>query len=479
MKRAKTVGELRASGYRSRSIKEEIRDNLVHRLRRREETFPGIVGYGDTVIPQLENAILSGHDILLVGQRGQGKTRIMRSLTGLMDPWVPAMRACQIHDDPLHPICRSCREAMIRIGDEAEIVWIPPEARYVEKLATPDVTPADIIGDVDPIKIAEGWYLSDEETIHFGLAPRANRGIFAINELPELHEKIQVGLFNILEERDIQIRGFQVRLLLDVLVAATCNPEDYTNRGRIVTPLKDRFGSQIRTHYPPTLKDEICIMEAEGALPLVEGTRLVIPEFMKEIIASISIEARRHSEINQNSGVSVRMTIDNYENMVSQSLKRALINHECEAAPRISDLAFTAASSMGKIEFDCLEPERDHLVMHQVVDAAVRKVFAQYFQADSFHAFLSSLTEDAVIEISELTTARGIIDLLRQSGLPLDAVQARVDGSTESALASALEMVLEGLHQQGLLGKRISGPDVIYAKSGASIGVNSGEGKRA
>lgn len=479
MKNPKTIGELRASGYRSRTIKEEIRASLVNRLRREQETFPGIVGYQDTVIPQLENALLSGHDILLVGQRGQGKTRIMRSLTGLMEPLVPAMRGCQIHDDPLRPICRSCREYIGRAGDEAEIVWIPPDARYVEKLATPDVTPADIIGDVDPIKIAEGRYLSDEETIHFGLAPRAHRGIFAINELPELHEKIQVGLFNILEERDIQIRGFQVRLPLDVLVVATCNPEDYTNRGRIVTPLKDRFGSQIRTHYPPTLKDEIRIMEAEGNLPVLEGPRLVVPEFMKEVIASISMEARRHPEINQNSGVSVRMTIDNYENVASQALKRGLINREPEVAPRISDLAFTASSSMGKIEFDCLEPERDHMVMHQVVDAAVSKIFLQYFRADSFHAFLSCLAEDAVIEITDFTPTRKIIETLRQSGLPLDSVQARVNGSSECVLASALEMVLEGLHQQGLLGKRVSGPAVIYMKGGPTSGVNAAEGVRA
>ncbi len=478
MQKAKTVGELRVSGYRSRTIKDEIRDNLVNRLRSGQETFPGIVGYGDTVIPQLENAILSGHDILLVGQRGQGKTRIMRLLTGLMDPWVPVMKGCQIHDDPLHPICRACSEVIRRRGDEAEIFWIPPDLRYAEKLATPDVTPADIIGDVDPIKIAEGRYLSDEETIHFGLAPRAHRGIFAINELPELHEKIQVGLFNILEERDIQIRGFQVRLPLDVLVVATCNPEDYTNRGRIVTPLKDRFGSQIRTHYPPTLEDEIRIMEAESKLPVVEGTKLVIPDFMKKVVAGISMEARSHPEINQNSGVSVRMTIDNYENVASQALKRSLINGESQATPRISDLAFTSSSSMGKIEFDCLEPERDHKVMQQVVDAVVRKVFLQHFKAESFHEFLSALDEDAIIEISDRTPAREIIDLLNQSGLPLDVVQAHFDGSSESVLASALEMVLEGLYQEDFLGKRVSGPALIFRKSGAVSRINPGEGKR-
>ncbi|MBW2148583.1 MAG: AAA family ATPase [Deltaproteobacteria bacterium] len=479
MQKTKTIGELRASGYRSRTIKEEIRDNLVNRLRSGQETFPGIVGYGDTVIPQLENALLSGHDILLVGQRGQGKTRIMRSLVGLMDPWVPAMKGCQIHDDPLHPICRPCREVIRRRGDEAEIIWVPQDVRYVEKLATPDVTPADIIGDVDPIKIAEGRYLSDEETIHFGLAPRAHRGIFAINELPELHEKIQVGLFNVLEERDIQIRGFQVRLPLDVLVVATCNPEDYTNRGRIVTPLKDRFGSQIRTHYPPTLEDEIRIMEAESKLPTVKGTKLVMPDFMKQVVAGISMEARSHPEINQNSGVSVRMTIDNYENVASQALKRSLINNEPQATPRISDLAFTSSSSMGKIEFDCLEPERDHQVMQQVVDAVVRRVFLQYFQVEPFHEFISSLDENIVIEVSERSSAREIVENLRRSGLPLDAVRARADGSSESVLASVLELVLEGLHQEGFLGKRVSGPAVLFRKREAARSITPAEGTLA
>ncbi len=263
MAKPATVSELRASGYRSRSVKQELRDNLIARLRRKESLFPGIVGYEETVVPQIENALLSGQDLVFLGERGQAKTRMARLLVTLLDEEMPALAGCEINDDPLAPICQACRLRLAEEGDRAAIAWIPRDRRYGEKLATPDITIADLIGEVDPIKVAEGRYLGDELTIHYGLLPRTNRGIFALNELPDLAERIQVGLLNIMEERDVQIRGYKVRLPLDLYVVASANPEDYTNRGRIITPLKDRFGSQMRTHYPRRLEHEIAIMEAE------------------------------------------------------------------------------------------------------------------------------------------------------------------------------------------------------------------------
>src|SRR5215468_611121 len=304
MTQARTVGELRGGGYRSKSVKQEMRDNLVARLRRGESFLPGIVGYDETVVPQIENAILSGQDIVLLGERGQAKTRIARLLTGLLDDAIPVLAGCEINDDPLAPICSACRARVAERGDAAEIVWLPRDRRYGEKLATPDITIADLIGEVDPIKVAEGRYLADELTIHYGLLPRTHRGIFALNELPDLAERIQVGLLNIMEERDVQIRGYKVRLPLDLYVVASANPEDYTNRGRIITPLKDRFGSQVRTHYPKTLADEIAIMEAERTAFPVDGIRTASPEYMKQIVAELTHLARQSSDISQRSGVS-------------------------------------------------------------------------------------------------------------------------------------------------------------------------------
>ena len=324
MTKARTVGELRKSGYQRKSVKQEMRDNLIARLRRDESFLPGIVGYDESVVPQIENAILSGQDIIFLGERGQAKTRIARLLVGLLDEEIPALAGCEINDDPLAPICQACRARLADEGDTAEIVWIQRDRRYGEKLATPDITIADLIGEVDPIKVAEGRYLSDELTIHYGLLPRTNRGIFTINELPDLAERIQVGLLNIMEERDVQIRGYKVRLPLDLYVVASANPEDYTNRGRIITPLKDRFGSQIRTHYPKRLQDEIAIMEAERTAFPTDGLPTKSPEYMKQVIAELTHLARRSSEISQRSGVSVRVSISNYENLLSSALKRAI-----------------------------------------------------------------------------------------------------------------------------------------------------------
>src|SRR5919109_5302425 len=321
--RPTTLGELRRSEYRVLPIKEEMRKNLLAKMRRGDALFPGIIGYDDTVIPQIENAILSGQDIVLLGERGQAKTRLARLLTGLLDELVPVLAGCEINDDPLAPICAACKYRIANDGDSVEIVWLTPDRRYSEKLATPDISIADLIGEVDPIKVAEGRYLADELTIHYGLLPRTNRGIFGINELPDLAERIQVGLLNIMEEKDVQIRGYRIRMPLDLLVVASANPEDYTSRGRIITPLKDRFGSQVRTHYPLTVAEEIEIMEGERMSP-PEDADLVVPGFMKEIVAEVTHHSRRSPHISQTSGVSVRMSIGNYENLISNAIRRAV-----------------------------------------------------------------------------------------------------------------------------------------------------------
>src|SRR5689334_12962379 len=311
--RATTLGELRASGYRSRSVKEELRQNLIRKLESDEPLFQGIVGFEETVVPQVENAILSGQDIIFLGERGQAKTRLARTLPSLLDEWLPFVRGCEINDDPFDPICWKCRGLIAECGDATPVDWLPRDRRYGEKLATPDITIADLVGEVDPIKVAEGRYLSDELTLHYGLIPRTNRGVFCINELPDLAERIQVGLLNIMEERDVQIRGYKIRLPLDVFVVASANPEDYTNRGRIITPLKDRLGSEIRTHYPRTTEHEIAIMEAESRPFDLEGIETIYPDYMRAILAEITHLARRSPDISQKSGVSVRVTITNYE----------------------------------------------------------------------------------------------------------------------------------------------------------------------
>ena len=324
----KTLGELKASGYRSRSVKEELRHNLINKLETDEAKFEGIVGFEETVVPQVENALLSGQDIIFLGERGQAKTRLARTLPTLLDEWLPIVAGCEINDDPLDPICCKCRTLLAERGDDTPIDWLPRDDRYGEKLATPDITIADLIGEVDPIKVAEGRYLSDELTIHYGLLPRTHRGIFVINELPDLAERIQVGLLNIMEERDVQIRGYKVRLPLDLFVIASANPEDYTNRGRIITPLKDRFGSQIRTHYPRTVEHEMDIMEQERGVFHDEEYDTIVPSYMREIVAEVTHLARKSPEISQRSGVSVRVSVANYENMLSSALRRAIRLHE-------------------------------------------------------------------------------------------------------------------------------------------------------
>jgi magnesium chelatase subunit I len=453
-----TVRELRQSGYRPKSVKQELRDNLIRHLAKGEPFLPGIVGYEDTVVPQIENAILSGQDIVFLGERGQAKTRIARLLVGLLDETVPVVAGCEINCDPLAPICPACCG---RVNDDTEVAWLPRDRRYAEKLATPDITIADLIGEVDPIKVAEGRYLSDELTIHYGLLPRTHRGIFALNELPDLAERIQVGLLNIMEERDVQIRGYKVRLPLDLYVVASANPEDYTNRGRIITPLKDRFGSQIRTHYPKKLDHEIAIMDAERTAFTTDGLRVLSPEYMKQIIAELTHLARQSSDISQRSGVSVRVSIANYENILSSALKRAIRLGEKDAVPRVSDLGAVAASTTGKIELEAVGEANDEKILNRLMQRAVLTVFKRTFAepelADVVKAFEGGLVVVASDGMPSADYVKQVAELrgLRQAAAKLGATEP-------AATASAIEFVLEGLHLSKKLNKDVQAGGFRY-----------------
>src|SRR4051795_1071140 len=368
--RPATLGQLQESGWKSMPVKEEVRRNAAARIAAGQPLVEGGLGYEDTVLPQLENALIAGHDIIFLGERGQAKTRMIRSLTELLDEWMPIIAGSEINDDPYAPVSRHARDLVAEKGDDTPIDWVHRSERFGEKLATPDTSIADLIGEVDPIKVAEGRYLSDELTLHYGLVPRTNRGIFAINELPDLAERIQVGLLNVLEERDVQVRGYKIRLPLDVLLVASANPEDYTNRGRIITPLKDRFGSQIRTHYPLEVETEVAIVLQEAPPFEAEGVRVTVPDYMTEIIATLSHLARSSPHINQRSGVSVRFSVTNHEVMVANAARRALRHGEKDVAPRVTDLEALPASMMGKIEIESLEEGRDAQIAENLVKAA-------------------------------------------------------------------------------------------------------------
>ena len=463
-----TLGELRASEYRSRSVKEEMRANLVDRLRRGESMLPGIIGYDETVLPQIENAILAGQDIILLGERGQAKSRIARSLVGLLDPWVPAVAGAELHDDPLSPVSPFARALVADQGESTPIVWVAAADRYGEKLATLDITIADLVGEVDPVKVAEGRYLSDELTIHYGLLPRTNRGIFALNELPDLAERIQVGLLNLMEERDVQIRGYKVRLNLDLFVVASANPEDYTSRGRIITPLKDRFGAQIRTHYPEDPETEIAIMEAEWLAfddETAASVPIQVPGFMKEIVAELSQLARRSSEVSQRSGVSVRVTIANHETLVAAALKRAVRLGEPVAAPRVSDLGAIVASTAGKIELETLGDEtREEKVIEKLVQRAVVNVFNRHFSLSELVAVVERFEAGTEVEVGESVPSAALQQLV--GDIPeLGRAVGRLDvGESPAGVASGLEFVLEGLHLNRRLNKERRGGGVRYAR---------------
>ncbi len=450
---AATIGELRRSEYRVLPVKAELRRNLMRKLAAGEDLFPGIRGYDDSVIPQIQNALLGGQDIVLLGERGQAKSRLIRALPTLLDAVVPAIAGCEINDDPYAPICRRCRDLVAEQGDATPVAWLTPEQRYSEKLATPDTSIADLIGEVDPIRVAEGRYLSDELTIHYGLVPRTNRGIFAINELPDLAERIQVGLLNIIEERDVQIRGYRLRLPLDVYVVATANPEDYTNRGRIITPLKDRFGAQVRTHYPRSLDDEIAIAEQERVAFDDMPVPVVLPGFMKEIVAELSQVARRHPQVNQRSGVSVRVSTANYENLMSNALRRALRTGEREAAARISDLPSLMASTAGKIELETWEDSDDAAVLQKIVKTACNNVFRSHFTVQEFMELVQRFDRGGfTVEIGDMLPASAYAQALNE--LPgVDRAREKLgEPDSEQLRVAVLEFVLEGLH----LGKRLN-----------------------
>jgi magnesium chelatase subunit I len=463
-----TLGELRESGYRPRSVKEEMRGNLVERLRAEQPLLPGILGYDDTVLPQIENAILAGQDIILLGERGQAKSRIARSLVGLLDEWIPYVGGAELHDDPLDPVSPFAQALVIERGEETPVEWLHRDDRYGEKLATPDISIADLIGEVDPVKVAEGRYLSDELTIHYGLLPRTHRGIFVLNELPDLAERIQVGLLNVMEERDVQIRGYRVRLNLDLFVVASANPEDYTSRGRIITPLKDRFGAQIRTHYPEEPETEIAIMEAERLRfsdAVSEAVPVHVPGFMKEIVAELSQLARRSSEVSQRSGVSVRVTIANQETLLAAALKRAVRLDEPSAAPRVSDLPSVVASTAGKIELETLGDEaREDRVVDKLVQRSVVNVFNRHFALSELLPLLERFEAGTEAEVGE-TVPSTSHELLVEQLPELQRAVARLDiGESPAGLASGVEFVLEGLHLNRRLNKERRAGGVRYAR---------------
>lgn len=452
-----TLGELRAAGYPDRTVKEELRANLLTRLRTGRELFPSIIGFDESVLPALERGVLAGHDLILLGERGQAKTRLVRHLVDLLDPEVPVISGCEVNDHPYRPICARCRALGAERGDETPIEWLPRDRRYAEKLATPDISVGDLVGDVDPIRVAEGRYLSDELTIHYGLIPRTNRGIVAINELPDLPERVQVALFNILEERDVQIRGYQIRLPLDLLLVATANPEDYTHRGRIVSPLKDRFGTQVRTHYPETLGDEITIMDQESRRPAGD-VPVRVPAFMKEVLAAMTAELRRSPQVNQRSGVSVRYSIGNLETVVAAAVRRAARTGEPEAVPRVIDLPAALESSLGRVEFDAVEEGREEDILSRAERGAILEVFRRRLGGFDLSKLTSRFDEGLAAETSDLTPAS---DFLAQFGeVPgLGRLLGRLGVEEESpgVAASAMEFALEGLHLSRRLNKEAAG----------------------
>jgi magnesium chelatase subunit I len=461
--RPTTLGALRASGWVSRPVKEEVRGNAIARIKAGEALFPGVLGYEDTVLPQLENALLAGHDVIFLGERGQAKTRMIRSLTALLDEWMPVVAGSEINDDPYHPVSRHARDLLAEMGDETPIDWVHRDERFGEKLATPDTSIADLIGEVDPIKVAEGRYLSDELTLHYGLVPRTNRGIFAINELPDLAERIQVGLLNVLEERDVQVRGYKVRLPLDVLLFASANPEDYTNRGRIITPLKDRFGAQIRTHYPLDVATEVTIARQEARPLEAPGVRVVVPEYMAEVVAELSQLARQSPHINQRSGVSVRLTVANLETLVANAARRTLVHGEADVVPRISDLDALASSTAGKLEIEVLEEGRDEQVVEHLLKGATLSVFREHVPQEQLRAVVEAFDDDRIVQAGEDVLAADYLDLLADLPGLREVVSALTGGDDSPAMvASAVEFVLEGLHLSKRLNKDAVGARAQY-----------------
>ncbi|MER3416560.1 MAG: magnesium chelatase [Gemmataceae bacterium] len=467
----KTLGELKASGYRVKSVKEEMRDNLIQMMKEGVPFLEGIVGYDDTVIPELQNAILSKHDILLLGLRGQAKTKILRQLVRLLDEQIPIVQGSEVNDNPYQPISKYGRDLLAKHGDRMPIEWIGRDRRYQEKLATPDVTIADLIGDVDIVKHAEGRYLSDELTIHYGLVPRTNRGIFCINELPDLAPRVQVGLFNVLEERDIQIRGYAVRLPLDMCLVFSANPEDYTSRGRIVTPLKDRIGSVIRTHYPRTRQQGIEIMVQQAWLRR-DSHGLYVPRYIYEIVEETVRLARAHPAVNQHSGVSVRFSISGSENVVSNAERRAILLAEYPAVPRISDLDAMLASGRGKIELALVEElEQEDAVLVKLIAAAVKSVFEHYAEPKELREVVEWFEAGNSFRTGDRLPAKVYVEQYQQCA-PVQSATAiigermglKIGELQPPALASLIEFLLEGLHVNNRLSKQRKENQTTYRR---------------
>ena len=454
--------ELRDHGWQPEPVKQELRRNVLARISEGRPAVEGVLGYDDTVLPALENALIAGHDVILLGERGQAKSRIIRQLAELLDEWTPAIAGSEIHDDPYFPVSRQARDLVAELGDSAPITWIHRSERYGEKLATPDTSIADIIGEVDPIKVAEGRYLSDELTIHYGLVPRCNRGIFAVNELPDLAERIQVGLLDVLEERDIQIRGHKVRLPLDVMLVASANPEDYTNRGRIITPLKDRFGTRIRTHYPFDVAIELAIVAQEARSLEGCGVRVEVPPFMAEIVARVSQLARRSPRVSQHSGVSVRLSVANYEILSAAAVRRAIRHQEQEAVPRLSDLDALTASTLGKLEIETLEEGEDEEVVDKLIKAAVLQTFRGRCPAEQLGHVVGGFEDGAVVHAGPDLSSADYLAVLEQIPAMKGPALAAAGSESPAAVASAIELVLEGLHLSKRLNKDAAGPRATY-----------------
>ena len=453
-----TVGALRASGHLQKTLRVELRDNLLAALREGRDPWPGLHGFESTVIPQLERALIAGHDIVLLGERGQGKTRLLRTLACLLDEWTPVIDGSELGEHPFEPITSASRRRAAELGDDLPVSWRGREERYSEKLATPDTSVADLIGDVDPMKVAEGRSLGDPETIHFGLIPRSHRGIVAINELPDLAERIQVAMLNVMEERDIQIRGYVLRLPLDVLVVASANPEDYTNRGRIITPLKDRFGAEIRTHYPTELVDEIAIIRQEADLVAD------VPDYLVEILARFTRALRESTAVDQRSGVSARFAIAGAETIAAAALHRATRRGEDDAVARPVDLETAVDVLGGKIEFESGEEGREEEILDYLLRTATAETVREHLRGIDFSLLVSAIEAGAMVTTGEQVTAHDFL-----AGLPglgeselYDTVCERLGATTEGQRAGAVELALEGLYLRRKISKATSDGETVY-----------------
>src|SRR6516165_4197883 len=451
-----TVGELRASGHAYETIKEEIRRNLLAAMRAGEDRFAGIIGFSQTVLPHLERALLAGHDTMLLGERGQGKTRLIRTLSTLLDEWTPVVDGCEINDHPYQPVCARCRRLAAEQGDVLPVTWRHRSERYGEKLATPDTSVGDLIGDVDPVKVAEGRTLGDAETIHFGLVPRTNRGIFCLNELPDLAERIQVSLLNVLEERDIGVRGYALRLALDLILVASANPEDYTSRGRIITPLKDRFGAEVRTHYPQSLSDELALIRQEARLA-AEGTDpgAALPGHLVEVIARFTRLVRASAAVDSRSGVSARFAIAAAESAAASAVRRGALTGEAPPVARICDLPPVVTSLRGKVEFEVSEEGREDEVLEHLLRRATADTFRARLGSADLSGLLAHFEGGGTVETGELVPATDLLTRIGEvSGLAKIMQRLGVDGSESlGQAAAAVEFALEGLYLMRRLSK--------------------------